>query len=80
MSAKLKVDTKIDIVLPIRTAICGRDSDLPRAARGLFPSLCHFGYPEITNLFHVISPAADVPEVQRSLLFAFPQFRYLVNR
>ena len=69
---------KIDLVLPLRIAIRGRDSDLPRAQRGLLPSLCHFGYPEIANRFHVISPAADVPDVERSLLAAFPQFRYAV--
>lgn len=69
---------KIDLVLPLRIAIPGRDSDLPRAQRGLLPSLCHFGYPEITNLFHVVSPAADAPDVERLLLAAFPQFRYAV--
>jgi hypothetical protein len=69
----------IDIVFPIAMNVSGRRDDLERAQKGLFPSLCRYGYPKITNIAHVICPARDLEQISTKLLPEFPQFKFTIT-
>ena len=73
------MERKIDIVLPVRSTVFGRTGELERVRRGLFPSLCHFGFPGITNRVHIVCPRRDLPEITGNVLRQFPQFDYSVS-